>query len=395
MEQVEVKKGYFGEYGGQFVPGPLLDYLNAVDAAYNELKEKPEFKARMKSLLSDYAGRPSPLYFAEKMSEKLGYKIYFKREDLNHTGAHKINNTLGQALLAKYMGMKEVVAETGAGQHGVATATAAALVGLKCTIYMGEIDAEKQKMNVYRMKLLGADVHVVKSGDRVLKDAIDEALMYLVGHPGTFYLLGSAVGPHPYPTMVRDFQKIIGEEAKKQIMEKEGRLPDCLVACVGGGSNALGLFYDFIKDEGVRLVAVEPAGKGLDTGLHAATLTLGTPGVIHGFRCYLIQDENGNPGKIHSIASGLDYPGVSPEFSNLKDIKRLEVATISDEEALDAFDMVSREEGIIPALETAHAIAYLIKEKDSFGKDDVVILNFSGRGDKDVETVFNIRGRQA
>jgi tryptophan synthase beta chain len=378
----------FGEYGGQFIPPQLQNYLDELEKGYEKLNKDEGFKTNLKKLLKDYVGRPSPLYFAEKLSKKLGCKVYLKREDLNHTGAHKINNTLGQAFLARSLGKKEVIAETGAGQHGVATATAAALLGMKCRIFMGEIDAEKQKMNVYRMRLLGAEVNIVKEGGRVLKDAVDVALKYLIEHPDVFYLLGSVVGPHPYPTIVRDFQKIIGEEAKEQILEKEGRLPDYCVACVGGGSNAMGLFHNFLADKQVRLIGVEPAGKGLKTGKHAATLTLGSPGVIHGYKCYLLQDGKGNPKEVYSIASGLDYPGVGPEPSMLKDIKRLEHATVTDKEAIDAFHMLSKEEGIIPALESSHAVAYLFKSK--FKKDDLVVLNLSGRGDKDVETVYGM-----
>lgn len=386
----EEKKGYFGQFGGQYVPEQLMDYLNSLEKSYNEMIKDAEFKQKMKVLLADYIGRPSPLYYAENLSKKLGFKLYLKREDLNHTGAHKINNTIGQGLLAKYMGKKEIIAETGAGQHGVATATVAALFGMKCKIFMGEIDTIKQKMNVFRMRMLGAEVVCVKSGGRTLKDAVDEALKYLIANPDVFYLLGSVVGPHPYPTIVRDFQKIIGEEAKEQVIKKEGRLPDYLVACIGGGSNAMGLFYDFLKDKSVKLVGVEPAGKGLESGQHAATLTLGKPGVIHGFKCYLLQDDKGEPAEVYSIASGLDYPGVGPEPSMLKDIKRLEYESVTDNEALDAFNLLSREEGIIPALESAHALAYVVKAKERFNEEDIVIVNLSGRGDKDVETVYNL-----
>lgn len=376
---------YFGNYGGQYVPPSLMPYLERLDKEYELLKDNIEFKKELDGLLKDYVGRPSPLYLASNLSKKLGFKIYLKREDLNHTGAHKINNTLGQALLAKHMGKSELIAETGAGQHGVATATAAALFNMKCKIFMGEIDAKKQRLNVQRMKLLGAEVIVVRSGGRVLKDAVDEAIKYLVTNPDTFYLLGSVVGPHPYPTMVRDFQSVIGEEAKEQILEKEGKLPDYCIACIGGGSNAMGLFHEFMGGK-VGLIAVEPSGLGLDTGKHAATLTLGTPGTIHGFKCLLLQDSEGNPKDVHSIASGLDYPGVGPEPSMLKDEGRLEVATVSDNEAIAAFRDLSLIEGIIPALETSHAIAYLYKAKDKL-KDKVVIVNCSGRGDKDLETV--------
>jgi tryptophan synthase beta chain len=392
-ENKEPKKGYFGDYGGQFIPPQLKNYMDELEKAYNEIKDSPKFRDELNNLLKDYVGRPSPLYLAQKLSNIVGCKVYLKREDLNHTGAHKINNTIGQGLLAKHMGKTELIAETGAGQHGVATATVAALLGMKCRIFMGEIDVEKQMMNVYRMQLLGAEVVVVKTGGRTLKDAVDEALGYLISHPDVFYLLGSVVGPHPYPTIVRDFQKIIGEEAKQQILEKEGRLPDYLVACVGGGSNAMGLFYDFLGDQKVKLVAVEPAGKGLETGKHAATLSFGTPGIIHGFRCLLLQDAKGEPAEVYSIASGLDYPGVGPEHCMLKDSRRLEIAAATDKEALGAFDLLSREEGIIPALESSHAIAYLLnpKTKQRFRKEDIVIVNLSGRGDKDVETVSRIK----
>lgn len=388
-----LKEGMFDEFGGQFVPEMLMPYLNNLEKEYLELKDKVDFKEEMKRLLKDYVGRPSPLYYADNLSKELGFKIYLKREDLNHTGAHKINNTLGQALLAKAMGKTEVIAETGAGQHGVATATACALMGMKCKVFMGEIDVEKQALNVYRMKLLGAEVVVVKSGGRVLKDAVDVALDYLIDHPEVFYLLGSVVGPHPYPMIVRDFQKVIGEEARKQILEEEGRLPDFIVACVGGGSNAMGLFYEFLDDYVVKPIAVEPAGLGLETGKHAATMTMGSPGLIHGFKCLLLQDEKGEPNDVHSIASGLDYPGVGPEASMLHKLERIETAAITDSQALNGFDILSRTEGIIPALESSHAVAYLIENKDRFKEDDVVVLNLSGRGDKDVETVFELKNK--
>jgi len=398
MEQKQIienkinHKGFFGQFGGQFIPPMLQNYLDELEVEYNSIKDTPEFLSELNDLLKNYVGRPSPLYHAKKLSKIVGFKVYLKREDLNHTGAHKINNTLGQALLAKHMGKKELIAETGAGQHGVAAATAAALFDMNCKIFMGEIDAEKQKMNVYRMQLLGAEVVIVKTGGKVLKDAVDEALGYLIGHPDVFYLLGSVVGPHPYPTIVRDFQKIIGKEAKQQILSLEKRLPDYLVACVGGGSNAMGLFYEFIGDKKVKLIGVEPAGKGISTGMHAATLTLGSPGVIHGFKCYLLQEKNGSPKEVYSIASGLDYPGVGPEISMLKETKRLQSGTVTDKEALEGFMALSREEGIIPALESSHAIAYLLKNKNRFSKEDVVVVNLSGRGDKDVKTVSEITG---
>ena len=342
QETISKKKGYFGNHGGQYVPKQLMPYLDELEKEY---------------------------------------------ENLNHMGAHKINNTLGQALLAKAMGKTEVIAETGAGQHGVATATAATMLGMGCKIFMGEVDTQKQRMNVYRMQLLGAEVVTVTRGGRTLKDAVDEALEYLITHPDVFYLLGSVVGPHPYPTMVRDFQRVIGDEARKQVLEREGRVPDYLVACVGGGSNAMGLFHPFLEDD-VRLLAVEPAGKGLETGEHAASLLKGTPGILHGFRSYLLQDEYGVPLEVYSIASGLDYPGVGPEHCMLKDEKKLEAVSVTDKEAIDAFHMLSRLEGIIPALESSHAIAYLLKH--DFKPDDVVVVNLSGRGDKDVETVASM-----
>ncbi len=384
------KIGYFGKYGGQYVPEQLKNILNELDNEFNKAILDPSFREDYSYLLRDYVGRPSPLYFAGKLSKKFGCRIYLKREDLNHTGAHKINNTIGQALLAKKMGKTKVIAETGAGQHGVATATAAALLGMRCEIFMGKVDAEKQKMNVFRMELLGAKVNVVEEGQQTLKEAVDAALNYYVENPDVFYLLGSVVGPHPYPTMVRFFQKVIGEEAKKQILEKEKRLPDYLIACVGGGSNAIGLFHEFMKDKNVKKIGVEPGGKGLETGKHAATLTLGSPGIIHGFYCYLLQDEKGNPKDVYSIASGLDYPGVGPEHSNFKDTTEIEYTTITDKEALEAFDICSQEEGIIPALESSHALAYAFKLAKKLDKDKVIIINLSGRGDKDVEFVSKI-----
>lgn len=379
-------KGFFGEYGGQFIPPRLLPKLNELEKSYNKFKDDEDFKKELKTLLIDYVGRPSPLYLARRLSEKYKCKIYFKREDLNHTGAHKINNTIGQALLAKRMGKKKVIAETGAGQHGVATATAAALLGLKCEIFMGEIDANKQKINVQRIKMLGAKINIVKQGTKSLKDAVDAALINYIENPDTFYLIGSIVGPHPYPMIVRDFQKIIGKEAKKQIQEKEKIMPDKLIACVGGGSNAIGLFYEFLNED-VKMIGVEPAGLGLDTDKHAATMTYGKPGIIHGFKCYLLQDKKGDPLPVYSIASGLDYPGVGPEQSYLKDINRVKFVTITDKEALSAFHEVSLLEGIPPALETCHALAYTFK---SAKKDEIIIVNFSGRGDKDIEFITKL-----
>ncbi|MFT4297708.1 MAG: tryptophan synthase subunit beta [Candidatus Woesearchaeota archaeon] len=388
--QLPDKKGYFGEYGGRYVPEKLIPILNDLTQQYDKYRNDKSFKAELKELLRDYVGRPSPLYFARNLSKKYGCKIYFKREDLNHTGAHKINNTLGQALLAKRMGKKKVIAETGAGQHGVATATAAALIGLDCEIFMGENDANKQKVNVERIKMLGAKINIIKNGQKALKEAVDSALEYYISHSEVFYMLGSVVGPHPYPMMVRDFQKIIGEECRKQIIKKEKKLPDYLVACVGGGSNAIGLFFDFIPDKNVKLVGVEPAGKGIKTGMHAATITLGKPGILHGFFSYLLQDNNGEPLPVYSIASGLDYPGVGPEQSFLKDSKRAEFATITDKEAISAFYETSKIEGIIPALETCHALAHAFKLAKKCKPNNIIVINFSGRGDKDVDFIAGL-----
>ncbi|MFA7654121.1 MAG: tryptophan synthase subunit beta [Candidatus Magasanikbacteria bacterium] len=380
--------GYFGEYGGQMVPPQLKTILDDVAKAYEEAKNDPKFIAEYEDLLKNYVGRPSPLYLAKNLTAKLGgAKIYLKREDLNHTGAHKINHCLGEALLAKRLGKKKLLAETGAGQHGVALATAAAIVGLECEIHMGAIDIAKQHPNVIRMRMLGAKVVSVEGGGRCLKDAVDSAFATYVQNPGeTFFGIGSVVGPHPYPMMVRDFQSIVGREAKKQIMEKENRLPDYLIACVGGGSNAMGLFYEFLNDD-VKMIGVEPAGKSFKPGEHAATLTLGKPGVIHGMMTYLLQDEKGEPLPVHSIASGLDYPGVGPQHSYFKDTKRVEYTTANDVEALNAFMELSKTEGIIPALESAHAIAHAIKFVPTLSKDKIIIVNLSGRGDKDVDYV--------
>ncbi len=383
------KKGNFGQFGGAIVPPVLQENLNQVTRAYEKLKQDKSFQAKLESLLKDYVGRPSPLYLAEKLTQKYrGGKIYLKREDLNHTGAHKINNTLGQALLAKKMGKKKIICETGAGQHGVAVATAASLMNLECEVYMGRRDIINQHMNVYRMKLLGARVKEVKRGKQTLKDAIDEALEAFIKEPSSFYLLGSVVGPHPYPMMVRDFQSIIGKEAKKQIIKKEGRLPDYLVACVGGGSNAMGLFYEFLKEEQVKLIAVEPAGLGEKTGKHGLSLKKGKPGIIHGFKCQVLKTRKGEIKESYSAASGLDYPGVGPEPSLLYKEKRLKEVGITDKQAVKAFQELSREEGIIPALESAHAIAYATKLAKKTSKDKVIIVNLSGRGDKDVKNVY-------
>lgn len=381
--------GYFGEYGGAFIPDALKNVLKDVEDNFYKYIEEPEFLKELEYYQRQYIGRENPLYFAQRLTDKIGgAKIYLKREDLNHTGAHKINNAIGQVLLAKRMGKTRIIAETGAGQHGVATATVCALFGMDCTIYMGAVDTVRQQLNVFRMELLGAKVVPVTSGTATLKDAVDAALGDFVQNAdNTFYLLGSAVGPHPYPTMVREFQSIIGIEARRQILEAEGRLPDYVVACVGGGSNAIGLFHPFVNDKEVKIVGVEPAGKGLDTKDHAASISKGTPGIIHGFKCYTLQDENGNPVPVHSIAAGLDYPGVGPEHSYYKDSGRAEYNSATDKEALDAFFELSRTEGIIPALESSHAVAYAIKLAAKLPKDNIIIVNLSGRGDKDVAQV--------
>ncbi|MDR3599001.1 MAG: tryptophan synthase subunit beta [Desulfosporosinus sp.] len=385
-----MKKGYFGEYGGSFVPPQLQNALDQLDAAFETYKDEPAFNEELDYYLRQYVGRPNPLYYAEKLSKQLGgAKIYLKREDLNHTGAHKINNVLGQALLAKRMGVKRVIAETGAGQHGVATATACALFDMECVIYMGEEDTRRQSLNVFRMELLGAKVISVTAGSRTLKDAVDAALMdFAVNYESTFYMLGSAVGPHPFPTLVKHFQSIISREARQQILEAEGKLPDVVMACVGGGSNAIGMFANFIPDSTVRLIGVEPAGLGIETGKHAAPLTAGAPGIVHGFKCYVMADEKGEPLATHSISAGLDYPGVGPEHSYLKDIGRAEYVAITDDESLQAFHRLSRTEGIIPALESAHAVAYAMKLAPTMSPDQIIIVNLSGRGDKDVEQIY-------
>ena len=387
------ESGLFGSFGGQEVPPPLKRAMDDVLAAYLKARDDPAFIGEMDSLLSDYVGRPSPLYLARNLTRKLGGgKVYFKREDLNHTGAHKINHTLGEALLAKRMGKKRVLAETGAGQHGVALATAAAITGLACDIFMGEIDIAKQHPNVVRMRLLGATVHTVKSGGRCLKDAVDAAIgAYLEDVENSFFAIGSVVGPHPYPMMVQEFQSVVGREAKKQILKHEGRLPDVLMACVGGGSNAMGLFHEFLNDP-VRMIGVEPAGRGLGVGEHAATLTFGRPGNIHGMHTLLLQDDAGNPQPVHSIASGLDYPGIGPMHAYLKEVGRVEYVIANDEETLFAFRELSRVEGIIPALESAHAVAHAIKIAPSLSKDAVLVVNLSGRGDKDLDFAAKLMG---
>ncbi len=383
------KEGYFGKFGGQFVPEELKPALQEVAREFERAVNDPEFEAEYLDLLKNYVGRPSPLYFAKNLTQKIGgAKIYLKREDLNHTGAHKINHTIGEALLAKRMGKTKLLAETGAGQHGVALATAAALMGLECEIHMGEIDIEKQHPNVMRMKLLGAKVVPVSGGGRCLKDAVDSAFMaFMQDYQNTFFGIGSVVGPFPYPEMVRYFQAIVGRETRRQIVEREGRLPDHVVACVGGGSNAIGIFQTFLKDKNVSLIGVEPSGKSFKPGENAATLTLGKPGIIHGMFTYLLQDEEGNPAPVHSIASGLDYPGVGPEHSNLKDSERVKYEVANDKEALDAFVVLSKVEGIIPALESAHALAYAMKFASTLSKEKVIIVNLSGRGDKDIDYV--------
>ncbi len=384
-----MKKGYFGQFGGSFVPSNLQRALDEVEVAFEEAMKDPAFNEELLELRKQYIGRENPLTYARRLSEEAGgAKIYLKREDLNHTGAHKINNAIGQALLARRMGKKRVVAETGAGQHGVATATACALFGIECRVYMGAVDVERQALNVFRMQALGAEVFAVEEGARTLKEAVDAALAdYAQNAETTFYLLGSAVGPHPYPTIVRTFQQVIGEEARRQIVEAEGRLPDALVACVGGGSNAIGLFHPFVDDTAVQMIGVEPGGIGDAVGEHAVTLGKGSPGIIHGFKCYTLQDVEGNPSPVHSVAAGLDYPGVGPEHSHYHATGRAEYVAINDREALEAFLTLSKLEGIIPALESAHAVAQAIKTAGTMTKDQIIIVNLSGRGDKDVQTV--------
>ncbi len=384
------ERGYFGRFGGKFVPETLMYALEELEEKYNELKKDKNFQKELEYYLREYAGRPTPLYFAEKLTKYVGgAKIYLKREDLLHTGAHKINNTIGQCLLTKRMGKKRVIAETGAGQHGVATATASALLGLECVVYMGEEDAERQALNVFRMKLLGAEVRIVKSGSRTLKDAINEALRdWVTNVETTHYVIGSVVGPHPFPMIVRDFQSVIGKETKEQILQKEGRLPDAIVACVGGGSNAMGIFYPFVEDKEVRLIGVEAGGYGLETGEHAASICGGSEGVLHGMRSYFLQDEEGQIKPTHSISAGLDYPGVGPEHALLHEIKRAEYTTATDEEALEGFKLLARTEGIIPALESAHAVIKAVEIAKELGKDAIIVINLSGRGDKDMAHVM-------
>jgi len=387
-------RGKFGKYGGQFVPETLMAALNELEEAYNEAKDDPQFHRELQYYLAEYAGRPTPLYYAENLTKTIGgAKIYLKREDLAHGGAHKINNTLGQALLAKRMKKRRVIAETGAGQHGVATAMACAALGLKAEIYMGVEDMRRQKLNVFRMRLLGAEVHRVESGSKTLKDAINEALRdWVTNVEDTYYLIGSVVGPHPYPTIVRDFQSVIGHELKNQILKKEGRLPDALVACVGGGSNAIGTFHPFIQDGDVAVYGVEAAGQGLDSGMHAASICGGSEGVFHGMLTYVLQDENGQILTTHSISAGLDYPGVGPEHSFLKSIERVKYAAVTDKEAVEAFLKLSETEGIIPALEPSHALAFAFKLAKKMRRDEMIVVTLSGRGDKDVEVVANYLG---
>lgn len=382
-------KGQFGIYGGRYVPETLMQAILQLEAEYKKALADPAFQTELNTLLTDYVGRETPLYFAENLTNYAGgAKIYLKREDLNHTGAHKINNSLGQALLTKRMGKKKVVAETGAGQHGVATATACALLNLECIIFMGEEDIKRQQLNVFRMEMLGAKVVGVNSGSSTLKDAVNEALRYWVTNvEDTHYILGSAMGPHPFPMMVRDFQSVIGKETKEQFQHKEGKLPDAVVACIGGGSNSIGMFYPFINDKSVRLYGVEAAGLGLDTDKHAASLTKGTPGVLHGALMYLLQDEHGQIQEAHSISAGLDYPGIGPEHCYLKEIGRVNYDSITDDEALSALQLLCKTEGIIPALESAHAIAYALKLAPTMNKQESMVICLSGRGDKDVDAV--------
>lgn len=389
-----MSKGRFGQHGGQFIPETLMNAVNELEAAYEKYSHDETFLAELDELHRTYTGRPSLLYYAEKMTKDLGgAKIYLKREDLNHTGSHKINNALGQCLLAKKMGKTRVIAETGAGQHGVATATAAALMGLECEVYMGKEDTDRQALNVFRMELLGAKVHPVTSGTQTLKDAVNETLREWTNRVNdTHYVLGSVMGPHPFPTIVRDFQSIIGKEVRRQLMETEGRLPDALIACVGGGSNAMGLFYDFINDPSVKLIGCEAAGHGIDTDKNAATIATGSPGIFHGMKSYFCQDEYGQIAPVYSISAGLDYPGIGPEHASLHDSGRAEYVPVTDCEAVDSFEYLSRMEGIIPAIESAHAVAHARKIAPAMGKDQIIVINLSGRGDKDVAAIARYKG---
>ena len=389
-----MSKGRFGIHGGQYIPETLMNAVLELEEAYNHYKDDPEFNRELTELLNNYAGRPSRLYYAAHMTEELGgARVYLKREDLNHTGAHKINNVLGQVLLAKKMGKTRVIAETGAGQHGVATATAAALMGMECEIFMGKEDTERQALNVYRMRLLGAKVNAVTSGTATLKDAVSETMREWTNRiADTHYVLGSAMGPHPFPTIVRDFQAIISKEIKEQLLEKEGKLPDAVLACVGGGSNAIGTFYNFIEDEGVRLIGCEAAGRGVNTAETAATIATGKLGIFHGMKSYFCQDEYGQIAPVYSISAGLDYPGVGPEHAHLYDIGRAEYVPVTDDEAVEAFEYLSRTEGIIPAIESAHAVAYARKIVPQMSKDQIVVITISGRGDKDCAAIARYRG---
>ncbi|OHD57307.1 MAG: tryptophan synthase subunit beta [Spirochaetes bacterium GWF1_49_6] len=382
---------YFGDFGGAFIPESFIPILDELENAYGKYKDDPEFTAEYNYYMSEYVGRPSPLFYADNISRDLGFKVYLKREDLNHTGAHKINNAIGQILLAKRMGKKRIIAETGAGQHGVATATAAAIMGMECVIYMGAEDVKRQEPNVFRMELLGAKVVSVTDGSRTLKDAMNEAFRdWLTNVEHTYYLIGTVAGPHPYPTLVRDFQAIIGREAREQILKKEKQLPDYLVACIGGGSNAMGLFYAFLDDDKVALIGVEAGGRGVNRGDNAASLMYGRKGVLHGSKSKVLLDDYGQVSDVHSISAGLDYPGVGPEVAYLHDEGRLEAVSVTDNEAIDGFRYLTRKEGIIPALESSHAVAYLLKDRNRFKKDDIVIVNISGRGDKDVNTIYQL-----
>lgn len=389
-----MSRGRFGVHGGQYMSETLMNELLNLEEQYNHFKEDPEFVEELNTLLKEYAGRPSLLYYAKRMTEDLGgAKIYLKREDLNHTGAHKINNVLGQCLLAKKMGKTRVIAETGAGQHGVATATAAALLGMECEVFMGEEDTKRQALNVFRMGLLGAKVHTVTTGSKVLKDAVNDAFREWISRvDDTHYVIGSTMGPHPFPTIVRDFQAVISEEIKEQILELEGKLPDMVIACVGGGSNAMGAFYNFLEDEEVKLVGVEAAGKGIDTEFHAATIAKGELGIFHGMKSYFCQGNYGQISPVYSISAGLDYPGIGPEHAYLHDIGRAEYVSATDDEAVEAFEYLSRMEGIIPAIESSHAIAHAMRIAGDMGKDDIIVINVSGRGDKDVAAIARYKG---
>lgn len=391
MSVPDFLNGFFGDYGGAFVPDGIRNRLDELEKAYMEAREDHSFRNELQELFSNYVGRPSALTECRNISRELGGgRLFLKREDLNHTGAHKINNALGQVLLAKRMGKTEIIAETGAGMHGTASATVAALMGMKCTVYMGAVDVERQAPNVHRMKVLGSELVAVQHGQKTLKEAVDAALQAWIDNDNAFYLLGSAVGPHPYPLMVRDFQSVIGREARAQILEREGKLPRTIAACVGGGSNAIGLFSGFLDDPEVEIVGVEPGGKGMKYGEHAATLSLGEPGIIHGFKTYVLNDEKREPAEVYSIASGLDYPGVGPEHASLKERGRVRYVSASDREAMDAFSLLSGKEGIIPALESSHALAYAIKSLPEMDKEDILLVNLSGRGDKDMPIVKDI-----